>query len=169
MLSRRVLHGMLRSSSRYFDDLNLIANETAKIQIAGLTSTGLLVNDFLILEKRVLCLPRHAHVVNSESTALQIAVPILNLDPRPEILLVGLHNHPSSVSVQTTSAGPCGIGKDVPATIQSQLVPFLDQMKHAGIAVEIQEITAACATFNILNQEDRAVAALLFLAPSTRQ
>lgn len=90
----------------------------------------------LVLESAVIAWP----VDEIQSLSLDALRPVLDADPRPEILILG-----SGARFVMASA-----------TLRAEL-------RAHGIALECMDSRAACRTFNVLLAEDRRVAAALIL------
>ena len=113
---------------------------TGKTTVEGFTSNGFLVNN-LELEGSVLCLPRSALLwapQKVDEVTLGSLELIRLITPPIEILLIG-----------------CG---DEPRRPDPEIV---ESMRRCGIVVEQADSLTCLSTFNILNSEDRRVAAAL--------
>lgn len=122
-------------AANYVDEINLIVAEASKTRIDGVLERGFRINDVVIAEPRMIALPKHSFVLKTPDYEQVLKV----IHPTPEILIVGT-------------------SKFKPNFLDKTLV---ERMRAQGTSVEAMDLKNACATFNILNEEDRLVVAVL--------
>ncbi|OQR86263.1 hypothetical protein ACHHYP_10791 [Achlya hypogyna] len=149
MLRRVVARGAFRSGMsvrwlQYGHDMHKeMMTGTSKVSIAEYDDGGFVVND-VNMRGSIALLPSIA-MMWKPNTMEEITVESLNIftvaNPPIEILVLGC-------------------GKRIARQLDPKLVEYL---KSHGIVVEYLDSFNACATFNILNAEDRKVAAAILV------